>query len=131
MRHHFVQDCKGDKNCRECKKRHHTLLHYPRQQSSGPPSSAQGPPRRVHHFVLDQEKVFFQVIPVEVIGPKKSKIVYAMCDTAAGYTLVDGALARELQIHGPREDIAIEGINRDVKKLTSSRITLNLRNLLT
>jgi hypothetical protein len=75
----------------ECDRNHHQLLHNLRQQPS--------PNVNLIKF-CSGSIINLMVVPVTIIGPKKSVRTHAMLDTGSTMTLLDGSLAEEVGIRG-------------------------------
>ncbi|XP_055605883.1 uncharacterized protein LOC129754049 [Uranotaenia lowii] len=130
---HKKWPCRSNKECRVdgCRSRHHVLLHSPSgtkpkdlstQAQQKPPSETA---HQNHH--LTSSEAMFRYLPVTVFGPDKKIDTYAFLDDGSSSTLVEGSLAKELGVSGPRDTLWLtwtDNISREERE--SQRISLEI-----
>jgi hypothetical protein len=116
---HSFKECKSTRKCGvdECDRNHHQLLHNSRQQ----PTPNVNPIKFCSGSIIN-----LMVVPVTIIGPKKSVKTYAMLDTGSTMTLLDGSLAEEVGIRGDRKPLNFDGISGADQDSSSQVVQLKI-----
>jgi hypothetical protein len=113
---HSFKECKSTRKCGvdECD-RNHQLLHNAKQQPNVNPIK-----------FCSRSIINLMVVPVTIIGPKKSIRTYAMLDTGSTMTLLDGKLAEEVGIRGDRKPLNFDGISGADQDSSSQVVQLKI-----
>lgn len=124
---------KGCPNRRErcpiagCQYFHHPTLHHLQQRDATKTenkSSMVG--LGVDH---KSNKIIYRVLPVRLIGPKKTMIVHALLDEGSFTTLMDLELATELGLQGPDKVFDVKWFNDSTTKEMSKLVSCDIQGL--
>ena len=94
---HQIKECKSKVSCRECNKRHHTLLHDPDYSAE------------VNHGSI-QSRTYLQVIPITLTKGNISVKANALLDNGSDTTLIKSSLAKRLQLSGKNKKLQISNV---------------------
>ncbi|KAF6206550.1 hypothetical protein GE061_017784 [Apolygus lucorum] len=120
--------CRSKTSCKICNGGHHQLLH---------PKAVEN--LATHHNNHDQYelgydegeisattlnkkcKVLVRVVPVKLIGPKKTVETYAFCDNGSTVTMLENGLAEELGLGGNKKPLRVKWTDGSMREDPDSR----------
>ncbi|KAF6202325.1 hypothetical protein GE061_004723 [Apolygus lucorum] len=120
--------CRSKTSCKICNGGHHQLLH---------PKAVEN--LATHHNNYDQHeldydegeisattlnkksKVLVRVVPVKLIGPKKTVETYAFCDNGSTVTMLENGLAEELGLGGNKKPLRVKWTDGSMREDPGSR----------
>lgn len=119
---HFVKDCTSSRACRQCSKRHHTLLHLETSDQSAdtPPQPASTPATRVNEVtshllsrtVSPNSNILLATARVRVYSPHGRFIsVRALLDQGSAATFITESLAQRLRLSRLNRSMFVTGIS--------------------
>jgi len=135
---HIALGCLEVNSCEidGCTRRHHTMLHPPSrtaQQSKQENSYSKSPePNQVQSNAQSSpdQRVCLRILPVEVQGPSKSIITYALLDSGSDVSLCANDLISDLGVQGEMKTFYLTTQERKDSVKVGQRISnLNVRSL--
>lgn len=116
---HVVKDCKCSRTCLKCGKRHHTLLHWDRENKSNNKNLTKKEDKKEEikdtitnlQLTTTFTEVMLATALVKVIGPKgHTAITRALIDSGGEASFVSESLVQSLHLRRTRTDITINGL---------------------
>ena len=120
---HTVKDCRSKVSCKECRRRHHTLLHdasYSKEKSS-----EKGETKQSHHGRISK-KTYLQILPVTVSNGNVSVKVNALLDPGSDTTLISANLVDQLELQGTTQKLSITNVLTKKKVMNSKSVSFVL-----
>ena len=131
--HHIAKDCNSNFRCRECSKRHNTLLHEERraapsmQQAAHQTNAATHSDDDVHSDDEEDVECLLMTTKVTLVGPNGKMItVRALLDAGSTLSIVSTRLMKFLQLKKTGKAVTISGIKSKSSKQTHplAKVTL-------
>ena len=142
---HMVKECSSRRRCeaKECKLRHHTLLHGashislpPKDQETPPPAekkSESQPPGNeekkvvgTHTILGDDITTLLQVVPVVVQSNNKAIETFALLDQGSEASLIIQSLANQLNLEGPSEMTQLGTFHGNDPEIQTKRVSFSI-----
>ncbi|XP_062714026.1 uncharacterized protein LOC134290833 [Aedes albopictus] len=121
LNNHGKWPCRSWKGCEVegCRHKHHTLLH-------GTALSSQSTGMSASHLSIGQF-CMFRIVPVVLHGKGKDMLIFAFIDEGSSETLIEEAVAKQLEVTGPIEPLTLHwtgSVSRE--ESNSQRIQLQI-----
>ena len=125
-KNHQIKDCQSKITCKECNKKHHSLLHI-EKLPDGHEAQVEATSSSVSH-VKSQNKskrtpTYLQVLPVTISNGENSIKTNALLDCGSDTTLVSKNLADKLNLKGKSLNLNITNVLTSSSHLKSKSVT--------
>ncbi|XP_062705437.1 uncharacterized protein LOC134287542 [Aedes albopictus] len=119
LNRHLPWPCKTVKNCdvHGCRMKHHPLLH-----SSNDGATTSG----CSVDVGSHNRTILKYIPVTVYGKSKRINTFAFIDEGSSRTMLETALAEELEVDGTPDTLSLKWIDGQVKTVPTRNVTIGI-----
>lgn len=120
---HMTRNCKYARVCNidGCKSKHNRLLHAKSADNKNAVSeSSQDKPDTVNCHVKNQNKVYYQIVPVTLINGNKNVKTYAFFDSGSSVSLINAETAENLQATGVHKPMTLAWTNGDTQEDSGS-----------
>ena len=128
---HRKADCKSKFRCRECKGRHHTLLHddasKPQEPTKADQLASNEQPSMVSSTMRGQ--VYLRILPVKVSAGNKTVSTLAMMDDGSQTTLCTSSLLKRLQAKTKPCSVDIVTIMGQSNTIQSKQADLTIKSM--
>ena len=118
---HSAPKCFSSIRCQVegCGGRHHTLLHFPHNESASATSN------KINS--TNDSRAFFQLVPVVTYGPNGRLInTVALLDSASDVTLIHDSLAKELGLKGSPHTLTVQTLT-SISKRVSRKVSFSVK----
>ncbi|XP_022835506.1 uncharacterized protein LOC111362962 [Spodoptera litura] len=107
-----------------CKNTHHRMLHYTKKETEPQTEGTEV----INSAWTSRAQSFLKVIPVEISGPKGTRLTYALMDDGSTVTLIDDMLVKAIGATGPVDPLRLQTINEaGPAERSSRRVTVRLK----
>ena len=137
---HQANKCLNKTHCQvtDCKRHHHSLLHYERATLQPPPSQdpQTQPPltpgnalpyvATTNSLAANERVVYFQVVPVQIQGEDRDATIetFAILDDGSSDTLIRRDIADKLNLEGPERLLCLGNIENNGTPQCSRAVNL-------
>ena len=137
---HQVNKCSNKTHCQvtNCKRHHHSLLHYERATPQPPPSQdpQTQPPLTLgnalpyvatpNSLAAKERVVYFKVVPVQIQGENRVATIetFAILDDGSSDTLIRRDIADKLNLEGPERLLCLGNIENNGTPQSSRAVNL-------
>ncbi|XP_037813254.1 uncharacterized protein LOC119604600 [Lucilia sericata] len=135
---HQVNKCFKKQRCgtNNCEKQHHPLLHSTsdqnNKQTNGVATVVENEnPRTVVnlHAGTQKSEILFQIIPVNLYGPKGCISIYAFIDDGADATMLEWDIGKEIGLNGKQEKLKLQWLNGHCSSEQTEIVDLSISGL--
>ena len=142
---HQVNECSNKTHCQvaNCKRHHHSLLHYERAAYEQPPiqnsqihlpQTADNTPEDLPHvastnsLTISNRVVYFQVVPVRIQGENGVAPIdtFAILDDGSSDTLIRRDIANKLKLDGPERLLCLGNVENNGTPRSSREVNLSV-----
>ncbi|XP_063962490.1 uncharacterized protein LOC135155922 [Lytechinus pictus] len=133
---HVAKDCRRKPLCnqRDCRGKHHALLHFPRPDASTGAGDdrndkvgiVSNQPSATSLAASVNKKVCLRIIPVKVRNHGREIETWALLDGGSDVSLCDKRLAQKLGIKGDKKRFNLSTINQENKEMSGTEIQLSV-----
>ena len=123
---HQINDCKSTVKCRECNKRHHTLLHHDQPTSTDNQVPSEAVINTVNNDMRHHGNALLQVIVVNISNKNHTVTVNALLDSGADSTIIDKEVATALGLQGINCQLNLSSAISATKTLPSKLVSFLL-----
>ena len=123
---HQINDCISTVKCRECSKRHHTLLYHDQPMSTDNQAPSEAVINTVNNDMRHQENALLQVIAVNISNNNRPVTVNALLDSGADSTIIDKEVVTKLGLQGINCKLNLSSAISATKTLPSKLVSFQL-----
>ncbi|XP_066920798.1 uncharacterized protein [Clytia hemisphaerica] len=118
---HSIKDCKCQTRCKECQRKHHTLLHDPNYKANPLAGTKEGE----SHYAKSKRTTFLQIVPVTISNGDISEKVNVLLDPGSDTTLISASLVDRLKLPNINSNLKVSISNVLTKKQTMRSRSVN------
>ncbi|XP_066922770.1 uncharacterized protein [Clytia hemisphaerica] len=118
---HSIKDCKFQTRCKECQRKHHTLLHDPNYKANPLAGTKEGE----SHYAKSKRTTFLQIVPVTISNGDISEKVNVLLDPGSDTTLISASLVDRLKLPNINSNLKVSISNVLTKRQTLRSRSVN------
>ena len=136
FRSHHIKDCDSRARCKECNRKHHSLLHNPNgpsQEADQRPTADKPAPnvKQTVGMTSTQSLVFLRILPIRVTCGNKSVHTLAMLDDGSQATLCSESLIQRLNAKTRPASLTLITLSGETEVQNSRMLDLSVRGIST
>ncbi|XP_053691580.1 uncharacterized protein LOC128740093 [Sabethes cyaneus] len=119
-----MQDCKIGKTCGVdgCTLKHHPLLHAPFNTRNNNSDTSRRQPENVNCLVQNNKTIYYQVVPITIIGEDCEYKTFAFFDTGSSVSLIKEQVANDVKATGSCVPLTLAWTNGEVQEERNSQV---------